>query len=308
MKGLVTPTKEPKNDSAEPVRQGPSSFAHLTARGKAAMMLAALILAGMALSLLNAPLVSSAASAVDVMHSVEAVPTDPQSDAWSRAPEAEIPLSAQQIYQPGGGTTRLVKVRAIEDGQTIAFRVSWSDTTRDDSLGTNPSDAAAIQMPLDPTHLPYQCMGQSSSKVNIWQWKAALEKQGQENMGAMALEGAGVRNLTSNGICKAVDTPGISPEVRSHHDGQEWHVVFHRAMGKGDMGSAPLVRGTNSAIAFAVWNGSRGEARGMKAVSTWNTLQFQTPETNNAGNLITLGLVIAASAGVVAWAMRRYAS
>ena len=32
----------------------------------------------------------------------------------------------------------------------------------------------------------------------------------------------------------------------------------------------------------------------MKAVSTWNTLQFPTEQRNNTGNLITLGAVIVA--------------
>jgi DMSO reductase family type II enzyme heme b subunit len=280
----------------------------LTARVKAALMLAAVMAVGVALSLLNAPLASSAANSIEVFHSEEAVSIDPEAEAWNRAKEAEIPLSSQQIYQPGGGSTRLVRVRAMEDGQTIGFRVSWSDDTRDDTSGNLPSDAAAVQLPMDPENVPYQCMGQATSRVNIWQWNAALERQGVENAGAAAMEDAGVRNLTSNGICRAVDVPGIGPRIRSHHNGREWHVVFYRAMHGGEEGSAPLIRGKNSAAAFAVWNGSRGEARGMKAVSTWNTLLFESPEQNRLADLVTLGLIIAASAGAVAYTMRRVAS
>ncbi len=279
----------------------------LTARSKAIGMLSAILIAGAVLSFLDVRLVSSAANAVDVVRLVEAVPTDPQSSLWDRAKESEIPLSAQQIYQPGGGSTRSVKVRALEDGQNIAFRVSWNDDSRDDTLGSLPSDAAAMQFPIDPTNLPYQCMGQSSSKVNIWQWKAALEKQGMDNVSVESMESAGLRNLTSNGICKAVDTPGVEPRARSYHDGKAWHVVFYRALYKGDFGSAPLARGTNSAVAFGVWNGARGEARGMKAVSTWNALLFETTEANQVGNIVTLGIVIALSAGAIAFAMRRLA-
>jgi DMSO reductase family type II enzyme heme b subunit len=277
-------------------------------RLRALAIVGALVLVGAAFSAANAPLVSSAANAVEVQHSDQAAPLDPQSTLWERAKEAEIPLSSQQILQPGGGTTRLVKVRAIEDGHSLAFRVSWADDTRNDTAGNVPSDAAAIQLPMDPTHLPYQCMGQSNNRVNIWQWRAVLEREGLTNLGAEAVQGAGVRNLTSNGICKAVDTPGLEPQVKSFHDGKEWHVVFARALDKGDVGAAPLMVSLNSSVAFAVWNGARGEARGMKAVSTWNTLQFQTPPVNNTANLITLGVVIAVSAGLVAYAMRRMAS
>jgi complex iron-sulfur molybdoenzyme family reductase subunit gamma len=193
-------------------------------------------------------------------------------------------------------------VRALEDGLTVGFRMSWDDDTRDDTTGQLPSDSAAIQLPTNPEHLPYQCMGQSSNKVTIWQWKAALEREGAENLGASVQAGSGVRNLLSNGICKAVDTQStMEPRVSSFHDGRQWHVVFSRALGPGDLTTAPLVTTANTAIAFAIWNGSQREARGMKAVSTWNTLEFDAPDASNVGNLITLGLVIVASAGVVAY-------
>lgn len=280
----------------------------LTARGKAICALTALMLVGVGLSVFNVPLASSAANSVDVIHIDQQVPTDPRAAAWDSAKDAEIPLSAQQIYQPGGGTTRLVRVRALEDGQSIAFRVSWDDDTKNSEVGNIASDAVAIQLPIDPSHVPYQCMGQSTSRVNIWQWKAALEQMGTEAVGATAFEGAGVRNLTSNGICKAVDTPGIIPQAVSYHDGKQWQVVFWRALGAADLGSAPLVRGASTSIAFAVWNGARGEVRGMKAVSTWNTLVFPQVEANNAGGLITLGVIVLVSAGAVAYTMRRFAS
>jgi DMSO reductase family type II enzyme heme b subunit len=275
-----------------------------------ALVLLALVLAlGGLLSALNVPLASSAANSVAVERIAEAVPLDPESPLWERGKEAEIALSAQQIYQPGGGSTRAVRIRALEDGQDMAVRVSWDDTSKNDTLGTTPSDSAAIQLPIDPTHLPYQCMGQSSSRVNIWQWRAALEREALDTQGAFAREvgTAGVQNYTSNGICKAVETPGLSPRVQSHHDGNGWHVVFHRALSKGDMGSAPINAEAGTSIAFAVWNGERGEARGMKAVSTWNTLSFQTVEESNTGNLVTLGGVILACLGVVLFTMRRMA-
>lgn len=290
--------------------RGPYSNAisglRLTARARAVLTLCAVLLAGATFSLFNVPLASSAANSVAVAHIAQAVPLDPQAAVWNQALESEIPLSSQQIFQPGGGSTRAVYVRALEDGQNLGIRVSWDDDTRNDTTGNVPSDAAAVQFPIDPAHLPYQCMGQSSSRVNIWQWKAVLEREGSSNMGAQALEDAGVRNLDSNGICKAVDVPGLSPKVKSYHDGKQWHVVFYRALGKGGEESAPLMTTLNTSIAFAVWNGAKGEARGMKAVSTWNTLMFATPTPDQTGNLIALGFIIALSAGIVAFTMRRF--
>jgi len=279
----------------------------LTPKGRALGIISLLIAMGIAMGVLNVPLASSAANSIEVLHTDLAAPTDPQSPLWNNAKELVVPLSAQQMQQPGGGTTRQVYVRAIEDGQTFSVRVSWDDDTKNDTVGSSPSDAAAVQLPIDPVHVPYQCMGQTNSRVNIWQWKAALEREGFEN-NALDVESAGVRNLTSNGICKAVDTPGINPKVKSYHDGKQWHVVFYRAMSAGGLGTAPLSRGSNSSAAFAVWNGAKGETKGMKAVSTWNTLQFETPAPNTAGSLITLGIVVLFAGLVVGWAMRRMAS
>jgi DMSO reductase family type II enzyme heme b subunit len=272
-------------------------------------VLAVVIALGLTLGALNVPLASSASHSVEVLHLANAAaPIDPQSEIWNQAPEMEVPMSAQQMQQPGGGSTRLVRVRAVEDGLNFAIRMSWDDNTRNDGQTAVPTDAAAIQLPIDPAHLPYQCMGQTNSRVNIWQWKASLEVTDRSVIGALAEEGAGVRNLTSNGICKAVESPGLVPRVRSFHDGQMWHVVFTRGLGKGNLGSAPLETTLNTSVAFAVWNGAQGEVRGMKAVSTWNTMTFETPEKDSAGDLLALGAVVLIAAGAVAFAMRRMAT
>lgn len=280
----------------------------LTAKGRALVMLAMVLVTGFVLAAFNVPLASSAANSVSVLHIQQAAPTDPQSPLWDEATESEIPLSSQQMQQPGGGSTRAVFVRAIEDGQTFAIRMSWNDTTKDDTVGSLPSDAAAIQLPIDPQRLPYQCMGQSNSRVNIWQWKAALERESGESLTVTSMNSTtNARNLTSNGICKAVESNRVGPSARSYHDGQQWHVVYWRALSKGDLANAPLVRESSTSIAFAVWNGAQGETRGMKAVSTWNTLSFEVPPVSATGGLISLAVVVLVSAGIVGWAMKRYA-
>jgi DMSO reductase family type II enzyme heme b subunit len=279
----------------------------LTPKGRALGMVCMLVVLGLAMGALNVPLASSADTSIEVLHSTVAAPTDPNSPLWNQAQELQVPLSAQQMQQPGGGTTRAVYVRAIEDGQTFAIRVSWDDDTRNDTIGNTPSDAAAVQFPIDPSHVPYQCMGQTNSRVNIWQWKAVLERQALDN-NAIQDPTLGVRNLTSNGICKAVDTPGLNPKVQSSWDGKQWHVVFYRALSGGNLGSAPLTPSVNTSAAFAVWNGAKGETKGMKAVSTWNTVLFQTPAPNTIGNLLTIGLVVVVAGAVVGWAMRRMSS
>src|SRR5205814_9297444 len=52
---------------------------------KSKIALAALLLAGVTLSVFNVPLASSATNSVDVTHIGQAVPTDPQSSLWAQA-------------------------------------------------------------------------------------------------------------------------------------------------------------------------------------------------------------------------------
>src|SRR5689334_15497610 len=188
------------------------------------------------------------------------------------------------------------------NGQQIAFLVSWADTTKNDFVRDMPSDATAIQLPLDPTHLPYQCMGQSDSRVNIWQWKAALEAEARESEGAIPYNNT--RNLTSNGICRAVDTEGIHPVANSTWQDGRWYVIFTRDMAPGNNGSAPLLEGMATNAAFAVWDGGKGETRGMKAVSTWTPVDMGGQSINTAGNLLTLGILIVLGIAAVAAGLR----
>src|SRR5436190_22514541 len=87
----------------------------LTAKGRAVGVLAVLLLIGGVLGFLNVPLASSAGTALLVGHIDQGVPLDPQSPLWNQAQDATVPLSSQQIFQPGGGSTRAVMVRVLED-------------------------------------------------------------------------------------------------------------------------------------------------------------------------------------------------
>jgi DMSO reductase family type II enzyme heme b subunit len=195
-----------------------------------------------------------------------------------------------------------VQVRALENGQQIAFLVSWEDATKNDPIIDLPSDAAAIQLPLDPTHLPYQCMGQASSRVNIWQWKAALEANARASAGA--IPNNGTRNLTSNGICRAVDTDGVPPVANSTWRDGRWYVIYTRALAATDEGTAPLLVGTTTNAAFAVWDGGKGETRAMKAVSTWTPVTIGAAGATTLGDLLTMGILAVIGAVVVALGLR----
>jgi len=197
---------------------------------------------------------------------------------------------------------RAVEVQALRNGSQIAFLLSWEDATKNDTAVNMPSDAAAIQLPLDPTHLPYQCMGQSTSRVNIWQWKAALEAEAQASEGAIPYNNT--RNLTSNGICRAVDTDGLHPVATSTWRDGHWYVVFVRDLSAGNLGTAPLVPGGSTNAAFAIWDGGKGETRSMKAVSTWTPVDLGSPEINLGASLLIVGTLLVVAVLVIFAAFR----
>ncbi len=270
-------------------------------RVRAGTLLVLLLSLGALFSLTNVSFVRAATASIAVPLVNGALPeTDPFADVWAQAQPADIPLSAQQMYQPGGGSVQAVQVRAIENGKRIAFMVSWADSTRNDYVKDKPSDAGAIQLPIDPTNLPYQCMGQSTSLVNIWQWKAAIEKQAEQ----AGEPYNGTLNLTSNGICKAVETDGVPPTATGTWRDGRWYVIYARDLANAGAGTAPLTAGLITNAAFAIWDGGNGETRGMKAVSTWVPVQVAAAETSESANLIVLFITALAAAAVVVLAWR----
>jgi len=70
-----------------------------------------------------------------------------------------------------------VKVRALHNGEWIAFRLEWSDPSQNlIPLAGHSSDAAAIQFPLQSgDQLPDNAMGEKGKGVRIWYWKAVWQ-------------------------------------------------------------------------------------------------------------------------------------
>ncbi|MFQ5871766.1 MAG: ethylbenzene dehydrogenase-related protein [Candidatus Geothermarchaeales archaeon] len=57
----------------------------------------------------------------------------------------------------------------------------------------------------------------------------------------------------------------------------EWKVVFSRPLSNADRDDTQFQTGQTKPIAFAVWDGSNGEVDGKKSVSTWLTLEVESP-------------------------------
>jgi hypothetical protein len=109
------------------------------------------------------------------------LPLDPADKAWNNAKPVDIHMEAQRSIRPGINTPSVpsVKVSSLNNGSEIAFRLEWSDPTRNDTANMPDkfSDACAIQFPLsDGGAAPTYMMGDEDKYVHIIHWKAAWEK------------------------------------------------------------------------------------------------------------------------------------
>lgn len=111
--------------------------------------------------------------------SAASIPTDPADTAWNAAPELVASLLPQDLVEPRKlkPTTAEVRVRAITDGKQVAFRLEWSDESKDDTpRPATFSDACAVQLPskIEPT-VPAPQMGEKGRPVEITFWTAAWQ-------------------------------------------------------------------------------------------------------------------------------------
>ena len=108
--------------------------------------------------------------------SAATLPSDPLDAAWQNVPEHLAPLVPQDLVEPRLTTpsTREVRVRAITDGNWIAFRLEWIDAVADDLPGAGRFlDACAVQLPQKAeVDAPDPQMGQQGRPVEIAYWRA----------------------------------------------------------------------------------------------------------------------------------------
>jgi len=120
--------------------------------------------------------------AVVAKRTAEPVPaTDPLSPLWGRAEEVEVLLTGQTVIMPFRSQPALeaVRVRALHDGQAVAFRLEWPDERRDDlSIKVQEfRDACAVFLgPYPPASAAMWYMGTQDQPVTIMQWRADWQK------------------------------------------------------------------------------------------------------------------------------------
>lgn len=212
-----------------------------------------------------------------------------------------------------GPSVPTVRARALSDGERIAILLEWSDPTLDDSVleADAFADAAAIQF-AQGTGISI-CMGQQAGALNIWHWKADWAADlaawrdiwdahpnapadatvpkpeagtGPEPPGFLSGAMAGnLRSLPRRSSVEDLNAVGFGSLTAQPAEGQDvagasgwrdgvWRVVFSRRLTPDDPNDAQIRRDGATVVAFAVWDGARGERDGLKSTSTWLSLAF----------------------------------
>lgn len=205
---------------------------------------------------------------------------DPDDSAWARA----VDDSFQLIGTPAGlqpteairnswvgkkiGAVERVQVRAVHNGEFLAFRLEWDDPTENGSMTDTDSfpDAAAIALPASPDAVT-ATMGAPGAAVNAWYWRAD-EKDGGRHVVA---EGLGTSRTLDSGVVRS----------RGVWKGGRWQVVIARALKIATSEPvAQLEPGQVTGYAVAVWDGAHQERAGIKGFSgDWRELRLSPGPT-----------------------------
>lgn len=215
-------------------------------------------------------------------------------------------------------STSEVLVQALTNGVDVSFRLEWRDPAVDDRPGpARFLDGCAIQIPRQLRPEPPDAqMGQEDGPVDIafWRadWQAAVDGRGDSirdlypnatvdhyPFEAPSLEGGSaaraemakryspaaavgnrragprespVESLAAYGPGTLRPHPGLATSGLGERIEDGWAVVIRRPLPAG------LTPENRAQIAFAVWEGSHGEAGSRKMITGWNPLAIRRSE------------------------------
>jgi mono/diheme cytochrome c family protein len=101
---------------------------------------------------------------------VAALPSGPDDAAWEAVPANDVVL---HLLFSRESAPRLLRVRAAHDGKSIAFQLSWVDSSDSHAplRAEDFRDSVAMMFALKGMDTPV-AMGSKEKPVNVWHWKA----------------------------------------------------------------------------------------------------------------------------------------
>lgn len=220
-------------------------------------------------------------------------------DIWDNISPVEIKLTYQIMVLPWpkGGVPEIM-VKAFHDGEDIYFYFEWTDDTEDTSIGRNQfSDAGAIMFPIGDKVQPSTIMMGFLGRANIWHWKASQDKEywskelpedkvytdfyypfEDEEVLVVSkdLPESAVNDLIAEGIGRLSNKELQKVQGRGFWNDGTWRIVVKRSLKASDPElDAAFKPGEDKLLAFAIWNGAKGDRGGRKSISGWVELEIE---------------------------------
>lgn len=208
--------------------------------------------------------------------------------------------------RPETVTTDSVVVQAVHDGTHVAFRLRWKDPEKSEAgrLGEF-SDALALEFPLREGEEPPVMMGAKGNPVHLFHWRAQYQRDKakgkpsvkdlypntsvdmyplefkeapggkeaeREQFSPGVAEGNpqsyakdGVDEIVAEGFSTSAVQAGHGSSAEGVWNQGEWTLVVVRPLAI--EGGSTLRVGSEGKIAFAIWQGGKGEVGSRKCVT-----------------------------------------
>lgn len=264
----------------------------------------------------------------DMVHYVQSLaPADAQAKVEHKRQQLvakRVPTITNEVWQTVPATTIVVsplwwrdflnpelQVQAVHDGKQVAVRLSWKDTSKNDSVlrPEDFEDMAALQL-FRGQHEPFIGMGAKDSAIDLWLWRASWGHKDAETAHQMdeypfdtpfykdrikkgngpppnfrTAQAAGNQNvpngtgnsassLTAGGFGSTTFRPKLSQSVSAsaQYGNGRWSVVLRRPLAVPAGEGVTLEPGSRSSIVFAIWDGQAKDRNGQKLISIWHDL------------------------------------
>ncbi len=241
----------------------------------------------------------------------EAAHISPDDPVWARIQPVAIPITYQVLMIPWGKSDKgPMQVRAFHNGKTISFRLEWNDSTEDRGgpRVEDLADAVAMMFSLQAEQTSSLMMG-FLGRVNIWHWKANWDQdvwakakdapgyadfypfendptfypaRAAGNLRAAQSRATAVEDIVSEGPGSITAKQKQVVQGRGVWREDRWRVVLQRELATREADDFQFVREKKARIAFAAWDGSRGEKGSRKSISEWVWLELHVPPSTAA--------------------------
>ena len=254
----------------------------------------------------------SCVASYDVIKIFSELPLDPNAPLWDSPDgpkKSTLELGPQMFTNPKwpDPSSKEVTFSAVRNKSELAILLEWKDDAKDNTYGFSErfTDQAAVMFPLEPEdEAPMITMGNEGQTVNIWQWKAAWQKDMEPEKNNPFREhrdssasSTGMASLSADRVSPVEDlnaegfsTLTIQEEQNVQGKGvlkdERWRVIFCWRFIPTRVGNTLLLSGNRSFIAVhphacGEHHQNRNHYQTLRGSSprVWGTLQHLTLTT-----------------------------